>query len=60
MTGLLDDDYLLTTDIAWELYRVAEVEPIVDVHNHLVPAQIAIETQVSILLPQPHFHQTLS
>ncbi|MEM7095297.1 MAG: glucuronate isomerase [Actinomycetota bacterium] len=41
MTDFLDDDYLLTTDTAWELYRIAEAEQIVDVHNHLVPAEIA-------------------
>lgn len=40
--GFLDADFLLTTNVARELFHdVAEHTPIVDVHNHLPPQEIA-------------------
>lgn len=40
--GFLGDDVLLTTEVARRLFHdVARDAPIVDVHNHLVPADIA-------------------
>lgn len=41
MTRFLHDEFLLTTDLAVELFQAASTEPIIDVHNHLVPADIA-------------------
>jgi glucuronate isomerase len=41
-TTFLGDDFLLTTDAARHLFHdVASAAPIVDVHNHLVPSDIA-------------------
>ena len=42
MHRFLHDDFLLTSSVARDLYHgVAAVTPIVDVHNHLSPADIA-------------------
>lgn len=45
MASFLDDDFLLTTDLARTLFQAAAREPIVDVHNHLVPEDIAGDRQ---------------
>lgn len=56
----LDDDFLLTNDVARELYhgRAAEM-PILDFHNHLPPDQIArnhqFETLYDIWLAGDHY-----
>ena len=36
-------DFLLTTDVARELYRAAAAEPIYDYHCHLPPREIAAD-----------------
>ncbi|KAB7690895.1 glucuronate isomerase [Plesiomonas shigelloides] len=42
MSQFLTDDFLLTTDIARELYHtVAAHQPIIDYHCHLPPSQVA-------------------
>ncbi len=39
----LDDDFLLTTTTAQHLYQhYAKTTPIIDYHNHLCPADIAL------------------
>ncbi len=59
MPDFLSDRFLLTTDTAVELYRVAKTQPIVDVHNHLVPADIAEnrtwETITGLWLDDDHY-----
>ena len=38
-------DFLLTTDVARELYRAAAAEPIYDYHCHLPPREIAADNR---------------
>ena len=59
MTDFLHDEFLLTSDTAVELYQVAQSQPIVDVHNHLVPGDIASdrtwETITGLWLDDDHY-----
>ena len=59
MPDFLSERFLLTTDTAVELYRVAKTQPIVDVHNHLVPGDIAEdrtwETITGLWLDDDHY-----
>jgi len=41
----MDENFLLETDTARELYKAAEQEPIFDYHCHLIPSQIAENKQ---------------
>jgi glucuronate isomerase len=59
-TTFLGDDFLLPTDVARHLYHdVASAAPIVDVHNHLVPSDIADdrtwETLTEVWLGDDHY-----
>ncbi len=40
MMKFMDDDFLLSNDVAKELFRVAREVPIYDFHNHLSPQEI--------------------
>ena len=60
MPGFLHDDFLLTTETGRVLFHdAAESAPIVDVHNHLSPADIAAnrtwETLADLWLADDHY-----
>lgn len=60
MPGFLHDDFLLTTETGRALFHdAAESAPIVDVHNHLSPADIATdrtwETLADLWLADDHY-----
>ena len=40
MTKFMDEDFLLSNDIAKELFAAVKDEPIIDFHNHLNPREI--------------------
>jgi glucuronate isomerase len=60
MNGFLHDDVLLSTEVARTLYHgTASAAPIVDVHNHLSPSDIASdrvwETLTDLWLEDDHY-----
>ena len=60
MAAFLDDDFLLSGELARELFHgVAEMTPVVDIHNHLPAADIAAdrvyETLTELWLEDDHY-----
>ncbi|MCL2264876.1 MAG: glucuronate isomerase [Treponema sp.] len=47
--NFMDENFLLETDTARNLYKAAENEPVFDYHCHLIPAEIAQNRQMNDL-----------